>query len=196
MTSPRTDPEIQDDDRRAWAARPVGGGPEWTAWSWSGGRRSFSWLGVFLVLVGAALLVRYVQPAISFNTLLLLALGLAFGAAWLLGGARWALVPAAVVLALAAARLAAELHLIEGDGWSALFLGVALLVTWVIGELWGSKRRWAFWAGAILALIGLAQVTDRIAGLPDLGWLWPAAIIAIGAALLVQARLRGDGQPS
>ena len=188
-------PDERDDDRRAWAARPVGRGPEWAAWGWSGGGRPFSWLGVLLVLVGAALLVQQFQPAIGFTSLLLLALGLAFGAAWLIGGARWALVPGAVLLALAFARLGGELGYLEGDGWSALLVGVALLAVWVIGMIWGAPRSWALWVGAILALIGLAQVSDRIAGLPELGWLWPAAIIAIGAALLVRARLRVSGPP-
>jgi hypothetical protein len=100
-----------------------------------------------------------------------------------------------VLLALAFARLGGELGYLEGDGWSALLVGIALLAVWVIGMLWGAPRSWALWVGAILALIGLAQVSDRIAGLPELGWLWPAAIIAIGAALLVRARLRVPGPP-
>jgi hypothetical protein len=69
-------------------------------------------------------------------------------------------------------------------------VGVALLAAWAIGEVRRARRGWALWVGAILALIGLAQVSGSIPGLPDLGWLWPAAIIVIGAALLLRARMR------
>lgn len=186
----------RDDYRRARAARPVGRGPEWAAWGWAGGGRPFSWLGVFLILIGAALLVQQIQPAIGLTSLLVLAMGLAFGAAWLIGGAGWALVPGAVLLALAAARLGGELGYVTGDGWSALFVGIALLAVWVIGMVRGSRRGWTLWVGAILGLIGLAQVSDRIPGLPDLGWLWPAAIIAIGGALLLRARSREMPPPA
>lgn len=171
-------------------ARPVGDGPEWAAWSWSGGGRRFSWLGVFLVLVGGWLLVQVVQPRISLTSLLLVTLGLAFGAAWLVGGVRGAFVPAAIVLALAASRLGTEVGALVGDGYAALFLGAALVLAWIVGRIQHVRRDWALWLGAILLLIGFAQVSDRIPGLPDLGLLAPALIILAGGALLLRSRLR------
>ncbi|MEO7117842.1 MAG: hypothetical protein ABIZ34_02595, partial [Candidatus Limnocylindrales bacterium] len=129
--------------------------------------------------------------------MLLLALGLAFLAAWALGGAKWAFLWAALLLALAAGRLIRELGYVaeDADGWTALFLGIALLSSWVVGMAQGVRRGWALWIGAIMTVIGAAQVSDRIPGLPDLGWLWPAAIVVLGVALLIRARLaEGPGQ--
>lgn len=175
---------------RSRRARPVGDGPEWAAWTWSGGNRRFSWLGVFLVLVGGWLLIQAVQPRISLTSLLLVALGVAFGAAWLVGGVRGAFVPAAVLLGLAASRLGGELGALVGDGYTALFLGAALVLAWIVGRAQQVRRDWALWLGAILLLIGFAQASDRIPGLPDLGLLGPAVIILAGGALLLRSRLR------
>src|SRR4029077_78740 len=63
---------------QTWSAKPVTGeqGPEWTAWHWAAsgdGRRGISWLGVLLVLLGVALFIQQVNPAISFTSLFLLA---------------------------------------------------------------------------------------------------------------------------
>ncbi len=145
-------------------------------------------MGVFLILIGIALLIQRAQPAISFSTLILLALGLAFGAAWLVGRSRGALIPAAVLLGLGGAGLARELEYVSGSGWNELFLGGALLVAWALGYLQHIRREWTLWVGGILVLIGFAQTSDRIAGLPDLEWLWPAAIIVVGVILLARSR--------
>ena len=52
--------------------RPTGMPPEWTGWSWMQNRdRSFPWLGLLLVMVGAGLLIQYFVPAISATTLVL-----------------------------------------------------------------------------------------------------------------------------
>ena len=116
---------------RSRQARVVGGEPEWGNWGWSrGGGRSFSLLGVLLVLLGIGLLTRFIQPAISLTSLILLALGIASGAVWLLGGVRGAFVPAALFLALALGRLVVELGMVAGEGWTALFLGLGLLAIW------------------------------------------------------------------
>jgi len=177
---------------RSRQARVVGGQPEGTAWGWfGGGGRSFSVLGVLLVLLGIGLLIRFVQPAISLTSLILLALGIASGAVWLLGGVRGAFVPAALLLALALARLVVELGIVAGDGWTALFLGLGLLAIWAVGRWQGAKREWALWLGAILFLVALAQMSLRAVGFRDLGLLWPALIILIGGALLVRSRTRG-----
>lgn len=175
----------------SWTARPVAGeqGPEWSAWTWtSGGRRGVSWLGVLLVLLGVALLIQQVNPAISFTSLFLLALGLAFGAAWIFGGLRGATVPALVLLALALARLVTELGYVTGDGWTPLFLGVALLIAWLAGLIQHARREWALWLGLILGVYGLAQVWSVIPGLPDLSLLWPVALIVLGLVLLLRRR--------
>lgn len=178
---------------RSWRARSVGGaagdGPEWAAWSWARGGRPFPWLGVFVVLIGVALLIQQLQPAISLSSLLLVALGAAFGAAWILGRVRGAFVPAAVLVSLAAARLAGELGYLVGNGWTSLFLGIAFGLIWLVGRVQGVRRDWALWVGVILGLIGLVQISGRIPALSDLALLWPLVIIALGGALLLRSRL-------
>ncbi len=150
----------------------------------------FPWVGVLLVLLGVALLVRQLAPAISFGDLLLLALGLAFAGAWLVAHQRWALVPAILLLALALPRLLRDVGVIGGDGWTPLFLGAALLLVWAIGR---AQQRaghgWALWLGGLFVVVGLFQLSDRIPGIPDLGALWPLIIIGAGLALIVGSQV-------
>lgn len=176
---------------RSRQARAVGSQPEWAAWRWFSGRgRSAAVLGVFLVLLGVGLLIQRIQPGISLTSLLLLALGVAFGGVWLIGGVRGAFVPAVLLLALAVARLVIELGVAAGDGWTGLFVGLGLVAAWVVGRVQGTRREWALWLGLILMLIGLAQISLRAVGFRDLGLLWPALIILIGGALLLSSRSR------
>lgn len=175
----------------------MGAEPEWADWRRSPeGGRSFPLLGIFLVLIGVALLIQHFQPAISLTSLVVLALGLALGAVWLLGGVRGAFVPAAFLLALALARLVVELRLVNGEGWTALFLGFGLLAIWGVSRWQRAKRSWALWLGLILVLIGLAQISLRAAGFRELGLIWPALIILIGGALLLRSRMSGVRPPA
>jgi hypothetical protein len=169
-------------------------GPEWAAWSW--GRRgwSFPWLGVLLVLVGAGLLIQYFVPGVSSGTLVLAAIGLAFLAAWLFGRSRWAVVPGLLILALAVAGFARELHVYDGPGLTALALAAAFLLIWLLNYSRGVRSSWPLWGLAIFGLIGLVQLSGRIAGIPELGALWPVLIIVIGVLLLLSSR-RGAASP-
>ena len=165
-------------------------GPEWAAWSW--GRRgwSFPWLGVLLVLVDAGLLIQYFVPGVSAGTLVLAALGLVFIAAWLFGRSRWAVVPGLLILALATAGLARELNIYDGPGLTAIALAVAFLLIWLLDYARGRRSTWPLWGMAIFGLVGLVQVSGRIAGIPELGALWPVLIIVLGVLLLLSARRR------
>jgi hypothetical protein len=165
-------------------------GPEWAAWSW--GRRgwSFPWLGVLLVLVGAGLLIQYFVPGVSAGSLVLAALGLVFIAAWLFGRSRWAVVPGLLILALATAGLARELNIYDGPGLPAIALAIAFLLIWLLDYARGRRSTWPLWGVAIFGLIGFVQVSGRIAGIPELGALWPVLIIVIGVLLLLSARRR------
>jgi hypothetical protein len=193
MTSDRRGlgPNTSDD------ATSTGGGreaPEWTVWSWTGGRRDgqtgVSWLGVLLVLLGVAFLINQVNRQISFTSMFLLALGLAFGAAWLVGGWRSATVPALVLLALGISRLASDLNVVTGSGWTPLALGIAFLIAWAVSPFQKTRRNWALWFGLILGIYGFAQVSSvLVPGLPDLPWLWPAVLIGIGVLLLFRRRM-------
>ncbi len=183
-------------DTRTPDARTPGGGdrpPEWSVWSWrEGSGRRFPWLGILLVLVGVLLFVQHLLlPGASLTGLVLVALGTAFAGAWLVGGSRWSMIPALVLLALGLARLAGDLRILTGNGWTSLFLGLALLAIWGIGQAQRRPHGWALWLGGLLSLIGLIQVSDRLTGIPEFGFLWPLVLVAIGLALILGGRLPG-----
>jgi len=142
-----------------------------------------------LVLVGVAILINQVTPGVTLTSLFLLALGLAFAAAWIVGGWRGATVPALILLSLAFGRLIVEVGVAHDPGWTPLSLGVGLLLAWVIGTVQHVHRGWALWVGLVLALYGVAQVTTQLTGLPNLSWLWPAFLILAGVLLLLRRRV-------
>ena len=174
----------------AWSSRgrDAPDGPEWTAWSWTSGRRGGSWLGILLVLFGVGLLVQQVNPGISLSSLILLALGLAFAAAWIVGGRRSATVPALLLLALAAAQLLVDTGTLRGSGWTPLILGATLVLAWAIGLAQRVRREWALWIGLLFAAYGLASVWAQFPTLPNWAWIWPLLLILAGVLLLFRRR--------
>jgi hypothetical protein len=159
--------------------------------SWSGevrGRPGPIVFGVLLVLVGIGLLVELAVPALSFFSLLILAAGIALGYAWLVRGVLGATVPSLLLIGWAAARLGSELGVLPGDGWTALFVGAALLLAGVAGRVQHAPRDWALWVGAVVAIIGLADATDVLGATFDLGVLVPLAVIGLGVYLVWRGR--------
>ena len=165
-----------------------GDGPEWWGWTWGNRGRGFPWLGVLLVLVGAGLLIEYFVPGISAGTLVLLAIAIAFLAGWLIGRSYVASIPGLLLLAIALARLVDETNLYNGPGTTSVFLAIAFLVIWAILYLRRRPRMWPLWGAAIFGLVGAVQLSGQIAGIPQLGALWPLAIIAVGVLVLLNAR--------
>ena len=169
--------------------------PEWIGWTWAQSRdRTFPWLGLLLVIVGAGLLFQYFVPSISATTLVLAAISVAFFAAYAFGHSYVALIPALLTGALVVARLIEELHIYTGPGTTALAVAAAFLIIWLIGAARGSNRRgqrhwgWAIWAAGIFGLIGLVEVAGQFGGIPSLGALWPAAIIVLGLIIVLGNR--------
>ena len=169
--------------------------PEWFGMSWTNRSRGFPWLGMLLVLVGAGLLIEYFVPAVSPGTLILFAISLAFLAGWIFGSSRVAMIPGLLILALAVARLVDELHVYSGPGTTSLCVAVAFLLIWLVGYVRGRRATWPLWGAAIFGLIGAVQVSGRIAAIPELGALWPLAIIILGILLLLNARRGQSPQP-
>lgn len=170
-------------------------GPEWAGWSWASKGSNFPWLGVLLVLVGIALLVQYLVPDLSAGTLVLLAIGVAFLAGWVFGGSWVAMVPGVLILALGFAELIEDLALLgpagaDVPGLASSSLAVGFALVWLVGQVRGRRSTWPLWGVAIFGLIGFVQLSGRIAGIPELGALWPLIIIAIGVLLLFSARRR------
>jgi hypothetical protein len=161
----------------------------WRTWSTGApGRPRPAFLGILLVLVGVGLLIELFVPALSFFSLVILAAGIALGYAWLGRGLLGATVPSLVLIGWGLARLGDELGVLPGDGWLALFVGVAFILAGVAGRMQRVRRDWAFWIGAVLAIIGLADATDLAPGTFDLGVLVPLAVIAFGVYLVWRNR--------
>ena len=117
---------------------------------------------MLLLVLGMGLLIELLIPDLSFGSLLILAAGLAFGAAWLWGHIVGATMPALVLIAWGLASLGRDFEVLTGDGWNTLFIGIAFLIGWGLGRFQRVRREYALWIGAVLAIIGLADVSDRL----------------------------------
>ena len=149
-------------------------------YSWSASSQSFPWFAVLLVVLGVGLLIELLLPDLSFGSLIILAAGLAFGAAWLVGHVVGATMPALILTAWGIASVGRDFDILMGDGWNTLFIGLAFLVGWAIARTQGTRREWALWMGAILGVIGLADVSDALPFDLGLAVVIPLAMIALG----------------
>ncbi|HUG49052.1 MAG TPA: hypothetical protein VMP67_11650 [Candidatus Limnocylindria bacterium] len=195
MTEPRNVTPPEEGEFRTRHQQERREEPEWMAWKWASGGKGFPWLGVLLVLVGVALLIQYVIPGVGAGTLVLLAIGLAFLAGWLFGGSFFSMVPGVLLVALALARLveASGLFFAPGadvPGLTSLSLAAGFLVIYGIALSRQKRWTWALWAAGLFGLIGVVQASGWIAGIPELGVVWPIFIIAAGVVLLLLARRR------
>ena len=189
-TEPSRGATSGSDPTQSWQQRygPAGGQPEWRAWTWTSSRRSFPWLAILLVVLGMGLLVELLIPELTFFSLVLLAAGTAFAVAAIAGRIVGATVPALVLIAWALARMGAELGYLSGDGWSSSFVGIAFLVGWGLGRYQHARRQWALYLGAILGIIGLADVSDALPFDLDMAIVIPLAMIVVGLILILRRR--------
>ncbi len=168
------------------------GVPPVRVWSWSSSRmsggRPFPWFAVLLIVLGVGLLIETLVPDLSFSSLIILAAGLACGAAWLLGGARGATMPALVLTGWGLASVGTDMGILSGDGWTAFLVGVAFLIGWAVGRVQGVRRDWSLVLGLIFGVIGLADVSDALNLDIDLAVIVPLVIIGVGGYLVWKGR--------
>jgi hypothetical protein len=156
-------------------------------YSWSSTGQSFPWFAVLLLVLGIGLLIEILIPDLSFGSLLILAAGVAFGAAWLYGRIIGATMPALILTAWGLASVGRDFEVLTGDGWNTLFIGIAFLIGWGLGRFQKVRREWALWIGAILVIIGLADTSDALPFDVSLAVIIPLAMIAIGAYIVWQS---------
>jgi hypothetical protein len=164
-------------------------------YSWSSSKASFPWFAVLLLVLGAGLLLEILIPDLSFGSLILLAAGLAFAAAWLFGHVVGATMPALVLTAWGLASIGRDFEVLTGDGWNTLFIGLAFLIGWGLARFQGVRRAYALWIGAVLAIIGLADVSDALPFDVSIAVVIPLVMIAIGIYMVWRSGALERGGP-
>jgi hypothetical protein len=158
------------------------------AWAWRWGpdeerRPGLPWVGVFLVVFGALLLLERAMPEYRrLGDVAVLAAGLASLVVWLLRRGSIALYAGAFLTALALPGTIQGLGQPLGDGWGTLFFGLAFWLVAAVRLSQGGGLGWQALYGAILVLIGGSEVVK-----PDVANLaWPLILVAIGVLLLLR----------
>ena len=147
-------------------------------------RPGLPWIGVFLLVFGAILLVEQALPEYSgIGDAALLAAGLASLAVWVLRRGTVALYAGAFLTALALPGTIEGLQGRDlGPGWGTLFFGLAFLFVAAVRSWRGGGVGWQVLYGGVLVLIGGSQIAK-----PDLAALaWPILLVVVGAVLLIR----------
>ena len=165
------------------------GQPYVRVYRWDSSRGSFPWFAILLLVLGIGLLIEILIPDLSFGSLLILAAGLAFGAAWIFGHIVGATMPALVLTAWGLASVGRDFGILTGDGWNTLFIGVAFLIGWALGRWQRVRREYALWIGVILSVIGLADTSDTLPFDLSFAVIIPVVMIGLGIYLVWQSRI-------
>jgi hypothetical protein len=158
------------------------------AWEW--GREEdrglrLPWIGVFLVVYGALLLVsRMIPDALVPANLLVLAAGLTFLILWLLRRGTFSLYAGAFLTASAIPGLVRALGYDVGPGLGTLCYGLAFLFVAAVRLQRGGGIGWQAILGGALALLGASQLA-----LPSSAeLLLPFVLVILGLVLLTRQR--------
>jgi hypothetical protein len=164
--------------------------PGLRAWAWRWGRDEdrrpgLPWVGIFLVVFGALLLVERMLPNYErLGDVAVLAAGLASLLVWILRRSTVALYAGAFLTAIALPGTIQALGQPLGAGWGTLFFGLAFLFVAAVRSAQRGGVGWQGMYGAILVLIGGSEVIK-----PDTaGLAFPIILVAIGFVLLIRGR--------
>jgi hypothetical protein len=153
-------------------------------WEWGpddARRPGLPWIGIFLLVFGALLLVQQLVPQFeSAGSVIVLAIGLAFLVKWAIDRGTGSLYAGAIITALAVPGLLNAAG-IEANGLSTFSFGVAFLFIALVRAVTGGGWGWQLWFGGLLALVGGAN----IAGASFAGLLLPIVLLTLGAVLLI-----------
>jgi len=172
------------DDRR------VGPGTGVKAWTWQWGRDEdrrpgLPWVGIFLVVFGALLLIERALPSYrGLGDVAVLAAGIASLVAWLIRRSTIALYAGAFLTAVALPGTIEALGTDLGPGWGTLFFGLAFLFIAAVRAVQDGGVGWQALYGGILSIIALSEILQ-----PDLAGIGlPLVLVAIGVVLLARGR--------
>jgi len=157
-------------------------------WEWGpeGGRRpGLPWIGIFLLVFGALLLIQQLFPqAKALGSLVFVAIGVAFLIKWAIDRGTGSLYAGAIITALAAPGLIEEATNATYDGLGTLCLGIAFLSIAAVRAASSGGIGWQAWFGGLLAIIGIAQMVTL--GFGDL--LVPVVLVVLGIGLILGSR--------
>lgn len=164
-------------------------------WRWGpdeGRRPGLPWIGIFLVVFGALLLLERLVPAFLFaGSALVLALGLVFLIRWAIERGAGSLYAGAIITALALPGALEGLGIVAGPGLGTVCLGLAFL--FIAAVRWASHGGvgWQAWFGAMLAVYGLTRLA-----IPDIGQLVvPLLLVVLGGLLVLRGAGAGSRRP-
>jgi hypothetical protein len=150
-------------------------------------RPGLPWLGVFLVVFGALLVLERLFPQYrDLGDVFVLAAGLASLVVWAIRRGTVALYAGAFLTALALPGTLQGLGLASGPGWGTFCFGLAFLFIALVRYSRGGGWGWQAFYGSILVLLGASQIALPSAA----NLLLPLALVILGAILL----FRGNGR--
>ena len=168
---------------------PERGGMRAYTWEWGreeDRRPQLPWIGIFLIVFGALLVVDRLLPQyLTQANLLVLAAGLAFLILWLVRRGTFPLYAGAFLTASAVPGLVKSLNYAVGTGFGTLCYGVALLFIAAVRASRGGGVGWQAVIGIILVALGGSELA-----LPDAASLvLPVLLVAFGLVLLTRRRI-------
>jgi hypothetical protein len=160
------------------------------AWAWRWGpdedrRPGLPWIGIFLVVFGALLLIERALPTYrGLGDVAVLAAGIASLVAWLIRRSTIALYAGAFLTAVALPGTIEALGVELGPGWGTLFFGLAFLFIAAVRAVQSGGVGWQALYGSILVIIALTEILQ-----PDLAGIGlPLVLVGIGVVLLLRGR--------
>jgi hypothetical protein len=166
------------------------GGVHVYTWEWGpdqARRPGLPWIGIFLLVFGALLLVQQLYPeARGAGSMVVLAIGLAFLIKWAVDRGTGSLYAGAIITALAAPGVLNAAG-IDVDGLGTFCFGVAFLFIAAVRAVSGGGWGWQAVFGGLLVLLGGANMLT-----PDVGGLFlPILLVALGGVLIFGGGRRG-----
>ena len=159
-------------------------------WEWGreeDRRPRLPWIGVFLVVFGALLLVRQALPQyLTATNLVVLAAGLAFLIIWLLRKGTFPLYAGAFLTASAIPGLVENLNVNPGPGFGTLCFGLAFLFIALVRATRGGGVGWQAAVGLVLVALGGSQMILPTAS----SIILPVLLVVVGVVLLTRDRSR------
>ena len=149
-------------------------------------RPQIPWIGVFLLVLGALLLLERFPEYRNLGNVVVLAAGLAFLIVWALRRSTFALYAGALLTAAAVPGLIRGLGYDVGPGVGSVAYGVAFLFIAAVRGARGGGWGWQAVLGVVLVALGASEMA--LPSLADVAV--PLLLVALGIVLLTRSGRR------